>query len=216
MKATFDFTYQKKVFSIEVNDYNIAQEMLKEKSFYEHWLLEFIQQNFSGGTFVDIGANTGNHTIFFSAFCKCRVIAVEPLDVSYNILKTNVDKNLSGKDIRIHKVAIADKPGSGTMIINEKLSIGGTYLAPGNSVPITTLDNLLADINDVSLIKIDVEGNEMEVLKGGLSIINKFKPEIFVETWVEDRLKQMKTMLKGYELKGRYCHAPVYHFGYKK
>lgn len=218
MIAKFEFEYEKKNLSMIVNDYHIASEMLKEQSFYEHWLLEFIRKNISGGTFVDIGANTGNHSIFFSLFCDCdMVISVEPLQSTFMHLSTNMITN-GAKKMNVYRYAISDEKGIGYMTIpdkNEK-SIGGTFLSGGigEQVEVTTIDELLKDEANIRLIKIDVEGHEVKAIHGGLKTIEKHKPELFVEIFDEGVLQYITELLSqfGYEMKERYCYAPVYHF----
>lgn len=221
MTSTFDFTHNGEPISLLINDHNIAAEMLKEKTFYEHWLLDFIREHFKGGIFVDVGANTGNHAIFFSKFCTNHVIAIEPLQESYSLLCHNIRNNNHKDDRHIEpiQVAISNVEGYGEMFVPAINTPGSTMLKQvgritTNQVRITTLDSLLADFNNIKLLKIDVEGNEVECIQGGLGIIEKWKPEIFVEIWREAKFNQIEALLLpyGYQMKERYCHAPVYHF----
>jgi Met-10+ like-protein len=56
--------------------------------FYEREELEIIATHFKGGTFVDIGANVGNHSIFAAKFLGAsKVIAFEPNPTAYVIFK---------------------------------------------------------------------------------------------------------------------------------
>ena len=227
MIAIMKFEYQKENIEMAVNDYHIAIEMMKENNFYEHWLLEFIQRNFSGGTFVDAGANTGNHSVFFNKFCNCKVIAIEPVKESFFMLVNNIWNNINRNGespayddhkMLVYNVAISEKIDKAYMSIPDpkEQSIGGSKLSASGDqrTDITTLDELLKNEQDIKLIKIDVEGHEVQALIGGLETIKKHKPEIFIETF--DKFEIIDFMLMslqiGYELKERYCHAPVYHF----
>lgn len=223
MIAELKFQYHGTIYNMLMNDYHLVHEMMREGSFYEHWLLEFIQKHFSGGTFVDVGANTGNHSVFFVTQCHARVLAIEPLDESASLLEQNMQRNASGKDYMIIRKAISNENMEGYMLIPDaaEQSIGGTRFvqdkADGEKAVHThciTLDSLLENEKEIRLVKIDVEGAEVKVLQGAMKIIEQHKPELFIETFLKDNLEQMKTMLApfGYEMKERYCYAPVYHF----
>jgi hypothetical protein len=64
----------------------------------------------------------------------------------------------------------------------------------GLSVPITTLDELIApELNNVRLIKIDVEGMEQEVLIGSQKLINEYRPLLYVEN---DRIEKSQALIE--------------------
>jgi hypothetical protein len=102
----------------------------------------------------------------------------------------------------------------------DKQSIGGAKLLEitGGRVQVNPLDDILDGVKKVTLIKIDVEGHELKALFGARQTIRKHKPELFIETFEEWTLELIEELLKteGYELKERYCHAPVYHFSTNK
>jgi FkbM family methyltransferase len=218
MIAEMMFTKEDRSFLIMINDYHLATEMMRENDFYEHWLLDFIKNNFSGGTFVDVGANTGNHAVYFSAYCADKVIAIEPLLQSYELLRVNMAQNCTGEEYRLVQVAVSDTAGTGYMTVPnpKEQSIGGTFLSGGigEEVQVVTLDELLKDEEDVRLIKIDVEGGELKVINGAMEIITKHRPDLFVEIFNDAILHHVTKLLEpyGYEMKERYCYAPVYHF----
>jgi FkbM family methyltransferase len=69
-------------------------------------------------------------------------------------------------------------------------------------IPLFTLDNFIHQFNNVSVIKIDVEGMEYNVLKGSLNVIRKFKPTLIIEIWNEHKnnvIQLLKT--EGYSIK---------------
>lgn len=219
MIAQLKFKYNEQPVSLFLNDYHLMAEMMKENNFYEHWLLEFIAKHFKGGTFVDVGANTGNHTVFFAKFCESdKVIAVEPLQASALQLGLNIIDNDLEEKVQVLTVAISNQEGKGFMTVPnpKEQSIGGTFLSGGIGEPtmINTLDNLLSMEEKITLIKIDVEGHEVQAVQGGLTVIEKHKPDLFIETFSNNKLQFITELLQpfGYEMKERYCYAPVYHF----
>jgi FkbM family methyltransferase len=106
----------------------------------------------------DIGANEGEKTILFSSLVE-RVVSVEPSPAAVRILKQRFIHN--------PKVEIVGK-GAGAHAGTAKLQMFGDADCYNTFSPkeITTLDQLIAEYGIPSYIKIDVEGYELEVIKG--------------------------------------------------
>lgn len=112
--------------------------------------------------FVDIGANIGSYTILASA-AKANVIAFEPGE-RYDDLLRNIAVNRL--DITCHKAAVGAKQGTvrytvGLDCINRAAIDGETFV----EVPLVRLDDAIP--LSPTLIKVDVEGYEAEVIAGG-------------------------------------------------
>ena len=75
-------------------------------------------------------------------------------------------------------VALGSEPGTADLG-EESHSTGGTHLIPGNTVEVCTLDSF--DIQRADLVKIDVEGSELEVVKGGRETLLRCKPILILE-----------------------------------
>lgn len=135
------------------------------------FLLHFLR---STDTFFDIGANVGSYTLLASGVIKSKSVAFEPIPSTYNILKKNIALN------GLNKLVILENKGVGNK--NENLTFTALEDTTNHiildplieqntiSVPITTLDNYTSQ--KPSLIKIDVEGFETEVLNGAEQILN--------------------------------------------
>lgn len=129
---------------------------------------------------LDIGANIGNHSIYFKKYFK-KVIAFEPIIKTFNILKLNVSNY---KNIEIKNFGLSSSNGTFYMETN-KTNIGGSRIVKdntnsGESFDFFVLDDLKIEGN-VGLIKIDVEGHEYEVLKGSEKLIKNNYPIILFE-----------------------------------
>lgn len=151
-----------------------AQEKLEAK--YLPLRIQFYKQFINSGDLVfDVGANVGNRV---EAFLKCnaKVIAIEPQPSCVEVLKQKF-----GHSITIENVGLSDKTGELEMqVFNDttvstfskdyadktkdrfKYSRWETTL----KVPVTTLDKLIERYGIPVFCKIDVEGYELEVLKG--------------------------------------------------
>ena len=146
-------------------------------TFYEAEILHFLKQNFpKQRTIIDVGANIGNHALFFSKFLSPdRLICFEPFPPNYELLEKN-----TVHVAELHRVALgANERTTGMSFIRGNL--GSPFLDPkvaGDTV-VKTLDSF--EFQDVSLLKIDVEIHYLEVLQGCLNTIDRCRPVIVVE-----------------------------------
>lgn len=184
----------------------------KGELFYEQWMLTNIQHlPYMPGLWLDVGAHVGNHTVFFSNHCQAdEVWAYEPSADTFKVLEENI-KNNPGNTVRLFNCAVGESKGTCQLINNDK--------RPGQSKTRKkagkTIMETIGDIDaKVALVKIDVEGSELEVLKGAFPMISRDLPELFIETF--DHLESVIEMLpKQYKLVGQYNNAPTYHFSAK-
>lgn len=146
-------------------------------------------------TFFDIGANLGEFTVFMAAqLCNGVVYSFEPLSANRKILEENIRIN-NLKNVKVFPFGL----GYEDMIvplytnsesnvhhgINEGLSSvykSETRAEFQENIELRNLDLLhLQGLNRMDIVKIDVEGSELSVLKGMRSHIIKFKPILMIE-----------------------------------
>lgn len=152
--------------------------------FWEQPLLAEIAARAPKGAYFDIGANVGNHAVYFAGVCKAEmVVAVEPNPETYAVLVENIDKNDFGGRIMPVR-GIAGAPGKRARLETPD----PTNLAMCRAVAAwegeecITVDGLAAQVKGpVGLIKIDVEGFELEVLLGALEVLKRDKPLLAIE-----------------------------------
>jgi FkbM family methyltransferase len=130
----------------------------------------------SGDLFYDIGANVGCYTVLASV-TGANVIAFEPCPSTFRSLLTNLSLNGIGKRVYAHPVALGAKPL--TMMFTENLDSVNHVVSDGESakdavpVPVKRLDDYIIPNWGINVLKIDVEGFEAEVLKGGRHTFSK-------------------------------------------
>ncbi len=143
-----------------------------------------------GGDFtaIDLGANIGRYSIFFADLYS-KVIAIEAHPLTFRLLSLNTETFPS---IRCLNIAASDA-SSGYAEIKEyaplqsprasiEPSNGNSFPIRSFKVPKKTLDRLLQqDLGKVGLIKIDVEGHDLQALLGAEKTIIKFQPDIIFE-----------------------------------
>jgi FkbM family methyltransferase len=140
-----------------------------------------------GSVAFDVGANVGLFTVAFAQAVgpTGRVLAVEPYAPSINDLRENLRRN--GLDnVVIVPMAVGASKGSGRIIMSDDPALIRVEQATNaglDRVGMTTLDHLWNELGRplVSVVKIDVEGTEADVLRGGASLLAS-GPTLMVET----------------------------------
>ena len=136
------------------------------------------------GACLDIGANIGNHALFFAALFE-KVFAFEPNPATFRLLAINA--GLVG-NIGCFEFGLCERDGEAAFA-TPALNVGGARIVEGkaakgnaNRIAIRRLDSV-AEIagEQIALIKIDVEGNELAVLKGATETIRRCKPVVIFE-----------------------------------
>jgi len=138
---------------------------------------------------VDIGANVGLYSLYAKYLPKSQFYSFEPYKFTYDILNDNIKLN-DITNVKTYNLGIADKKGK--TILNVCLTHDGLNTMGNNplrfnnitpiEVEIDTLDNIFFNNNiKVDFIKIDTEGYEYFILKGGEQTIKTYKPIIQLE-----------------------------------
>lgn len=142
----------------------------------------------SDGLFIDIGAHVGSWALPF-ACAGMPTVAFEPNWRIFELLVGALDAN-NLSNISVHSAALSANPGSGVLtapgIDGGMASIVIRFNNPAvdEQVSVTTLDEF--DLQP-TVIKIDVEGAEVDVLRGAAQTIARCKPVIFFECWEDER-----------------------------
>ena len=141
---------------------------------------------------IDIGANVGNYSLFFLENTAAKVIAFEPMPILFNKLKKI--KNIYPERFFIYNLGLGENNEIKKLNYNSKNLQWSNFNPEVNKInylksnnrniecKIVALDEFVKKnkklfLNKISLIKIDTEGYEYEVLKGALKTINKFSPK---------------------------------------
>lgn len=172
--------------------------------FYEHAFLDYIASLEIPGTYVDVGACIGTHTVFFALYCPSgRVYAFEPRSVQMRRLRRNVELNQVHGRVIASEWALSDSRGRVEVSLDRRNHVLRTR----------RLDTLVRE--PVAVIKLDVEGMEAQALGGARRMLRRYRPRVFAEAHTEEDVARILAVLEpyGYRATGRVFNAsPTYEF----
>lgn len=199
------------------DDDHLMERIAHYGTFYEIDLLSYIESlkdRLPGGVAVDVGANIGNHAIFLAEFVRSPLIAFEPNPVVLPLLKSNLAINHA--NVQVVEKGLGASAARGAMEVVDENNLGTARIVDGGEVEISTLDQECCDMQ-VALIKVDVEGMELQVLQGAVETLKRCRPHLFLEAGTKDARRLLAEFLKplGYEPLTHWADTPVWHFAYR-
>ncbi len=176
------------IFDLDLNRY--IDLVIYYTGYFEGALVDKVKKIIrNGDVVIDVGGNSGYYTSIFASLTSesGKVYVFEP--TFWGVLKIiNQIKINNFKNVEIFKSALSDKYKNKTDIItfdpyysiyNDEYN--GKFFS-SEQIQFESLDHLFYEKNiRVDHIKIDVDGPEMDILKGGDKLINKYLPSIFIE-----------------------------------
>lgn len=162
---------------------------------------------------IDIGANIGNHTLFFAAACKAKVYSFEPNPELCTALRQSIALNNLDGNVKLHQVGIGAEEGEGNLVVIDPRNIGRSKMQSGRGIAISRIDSF-SFAEKITLVKVDVEGMELDVLRGAEATILRDKPLIYVEAGTRVEYDAVLEWLKarGYSYWDTYCKTPTHLF----
>ena len=162
---------------------------IKTGVFWESWMFKYIKNNYIENTnIIDLGGNIGTSMLLMSEVLsnKCNIFSFEP--IYHDILLKNVLDNNLHNNVKIFPYGVGNKIEQikiNPINLTSNRNFGAISLMEnknnnGEEITIVPVDYF--NFENVSLIKIDVENMEIEVLQGCLNLIKKCKPTILIET----------------------------------
>lgn len=185
-------------------------------AFYEGDMLQqMVALLHPGDLVLDVGANIGNHAVFLAGVCRCRVIAFEINPRAIRALEANVLLNGLGDRIRIEAVAVGAERQRGVLSEPREHNLGTGAVAadPAGDIEIVPIDDIAVD-GKVALIKIDIEGTDIEALKGATRLLARDHPAIVIEAKTAAEYAAVAGLLDplGYVAAGSFNYSPTHFF----
>ena len=195
--------YAKQRYNLEFTENSDVNEVFVDNiySIYS----DFIPKE--GQVVVDIGAQYGDYAILCSKVYKAKVYTFEPLPENFKEITENIKINgLNERQIQAFNVALGNKDKT------EVLSYSGDMannIGEGEKIEVKfrTLDSYKIKPD---IMKIDVEGFELDVLEGAVETIKKFHPKIIIETHSKELEKRTKEFLSRFDYRLKHEGHSVY------
>jgi FkbM family methyltransferase len=190
------------------NPFDLIQSTQCRGEFFEQGELRSLLKLIgTGKSIVEIGANVGNHVVFYAQHMQARKIyPFEPNPACTEILRENIRLNgIEGViDDRGIGIGLGARNGHFRAVQEDPDNLGATRLIADDSatIVVTSLDEIASGIA-FDFMKIDVEGMEFEVLEGARNSIRANRPVIYIEVW-NDSIQRLDDWMTAnqYELVG--------------
>jgi len=127
-------------------------------------------------TLVDVGANIGVYTLYWCSLNRnLRAIAIEPFDENYKLLVSNLSMNDFTDQVKFFKQPLSSQKKYGIYVISDKRPGSSSFkfnsediqdLGNSKLIESSTLDILLNKVVGQKILKIDVDGNDFDILQG--------------------------------------------------
>ena len=139
-----------------------------------------------GDTFLDVGANVAPYSLLSTLVPDVRAVAFEPGTLAQGRARANVELNGVADRVELVPCAVADHDGPVRLTADRWATntlVDGDYDGPVEDVEAVSLDGFDAGrrLERVTLVKVDVEGHEMGVLRGGAGLLGRHRPALIVE-----------------------------------
>lgn len=175
---------------VRLNDHFVGGTIANAKDYEPHVTQELRQLLKPGMTFLDIGANIGYFTLLGATLVgkTGKVVAFEPQQSNCQLLEKSIAAN-ELQNVTLYPYAAAEKAQTLTFtgggadsngrIINPSETLAQAYQLP--TIEAVVLDEHLANIESLDVVKMDIEGAEPRAWQGMQQLITKFRPVVLME-----------------------------------
>lgn len=195
--------FRKEIFKTVMHDGQVFKILISPKNgtvdseiylhgVYEPYFLSIIKKELKeGDTFVDVGANIGQHSLFASQVVGGAglVISFEPLPKIYEQFKASIGENKKNNkcnNVNVYNLGCGEKEEEVTIFMAD--NVGASSIVDSNrggekvNIKIVRADSIIEKLDrKVDFIKIDVEGYEYEALLGLNNTLETQNPKILIE-----------------------------------
>lgn len=190
----------------------IQKKIATEKQPYELAMLRDMASRLQPGDLVlDVGANVGNHSLYLANVVDAVVHSFEP---NRHLCKAIEQSALWNKNaITVHQVGVSSTSGTAEFSHLDETNLGAQSLAviADKKGVISDTDIVLVALDDldwkdtIKMIKVDVEGMELQVLTGAVDLLERDKPILYIESQTSEDFAVISSFLKN--LGYLYCNT---------
>jgi len=140
----------------------------------------------AGDTFLDVGANVAPYSLLATRVPGVRAVAFEPGTLARERAEANIALNRVGGAVTLVPRAVSERDGAARLSADRWATnalVDGTYAGEAEEVETVSLDSYVtaAGVEQVSLVKVDVEGHEPAVLAGAGALLARDRPALILE-----------------------------------
>ena len=193
-----------KSFYIHDND-DLSGAIERNKDYWESDILDYIKLHYPvQKSIVDVGANIGNHSFYFANYLSYdSIFCFEPIEDNFLLLLMNMTQF---PNLALLNAAASSKTGKLSMRLDSQNSGSHTISDEGSvEIQALTIDRVVP-MEDVTLLKIDAEGHEPEILDGASDTLYRCRPLILME----DGDKYCEFLPEEYKLVASWEHHRTY------
>lgn len=175
----------------------VGSKLAHGEPYEKKMLVDIYQEGFTGVAF-DVGAHIGNHALWLARICGLEVYAWEPHKASLDQLTDNLALN-PGLPIRVFAWAAGDRNTVGRFTSGMWLEFdpdrdGSKLKLERGDIQVHPIDEWVT-VDDLSVVKIDVEGMEAQVLRGMVDLLKANRPVIYAETHTKQMGRDLLSVL---------------------
>lgn len=156
----------------------------------------------AGSVYFDVGAHIGYYTVMASDMvgAQGRVISFEPRKLNLSYLRSHIRVNRCA-NVEVIPAAVGERPGECRFETRIGTGLGYVSETGNRSVDMVSLDDLVGSgrLPPPDVIKVDVEGGEMGVLKGATELLRQHRPITVVSTHGDAIREECVAFLEGEE-----------------
>lgn len=175
-------------YEIEIPPHFALPGFQKSFKLYDHFLPILAKNLNREGLIIDVGANIGDTAIAMIQYCKNPMICIEASDTIYPYLEKNLKSIGSEYLSRVKTCKALVGTGSIKGILHH--TKGGTaglrIIADANTITHVALDNIIEDVSDVLLLKVDTDGYDFDVIKSAEQVLTHSEPILFWENEISE------------------------------
>jgi FkbM family methyltransferase len=176
----YDFTYEGNKYVIDCH--GLEYYLFRKQYFYNRSGVSISPTR--GDTVIDGGACLGDSTLVFSNAVGAggKVLAFDPVHDHLQILTHNTTQ-FPHLNVVVMPYGLSDRNEDAEPIVLNRISPG--FHLGNQKIPLRSIDSLVRDkaIREIDFIKLDVEGSEMDTLRGASESISRFKPKLAVSLY---------------------------------
>ena len=182
---------KKSLIKVRINEFELVapadhkiEVYLKEFRYYSRNLpriAKYIESRYEKYNILDVGANIGDSiALFRSMNVKQHIYAVEGEMSFFGLLQKNI-KEFS--DVTVFNYFLGDETKQERLVLDVSKGTGKLTATENETIEVKALDEFVKENNlkDIKLLKIDTDGFDLKILRGGFATIRLYKPILFFE-----------------------------------